>query len=640
MSDERNMKMPTITFLPEGLACEVEAGTTVQDAAERCGAVIPFPCACKGACAKCLVRVERGRLDFADNGKLSGDLRRQGFVLACRSSVTEDVDILVPSSVGSEAGQFSDALSRMDVDEALFPQAADIKPLASRDRITVAPAEPLDGLGDYDRLAHALREQIHAMSADLPLDLLRRLPDTLRENGGSVFIWHAEEGGVSRIVDIASEMPGVEYGVAVDIGTTTVAMQLVDMSRAMVVDTVTLYNAQIDKGTDIISRITYAKNHDRIREMRELVLSTVNNGIAELCSRNGGIRADEIRNMTVAGNTTMVHLFMGIRPEYIRLEPYTPAVMKPPLYRACALGVGVNPNALVWIAPNVGSYVGGDITSGILCTDFAKGSEEVCLFIDIGTNGEIVLGNGDFLLGCACSAGPAFEGGGIERGMRASAGAIERVEVDRESGECRCFVIGGGVPEGICGSGLISLMAQLLDAGIIDQRGKLDRSGRYAPVTVVGKTARYIMTPPSEDSVGVYLTEHDIDNFIRAKAAIFSACVTLLKSVDMSFGAIDKFYIAGGFGRYIDIDDAQTLGLLPCLDCGRFLYIGNSSLAGAFMSLVSERHREKVSELANKITYVDLSSEAGYMDEYVAAMFLPHTDMSMFRGKESGVRAC
>ncbi|MDR1472654.1 MAG: ASKHA domain-containing protein [Synergistaceae bacterium] len=631
--------MPQITFLPGKLVCEVEVGTSVPEAAERCGAVISYPCACKGACAKCIVRVERGSLDFADNGKLSFDLKRQGFVLACRSSVSEDVEVLIPSSVGDEAGQFSDAISRMGVDEDLFPTERDIKPLASCAKISVAPAEMLDGLGDYDRFVQAVRDSSPAAAVDLPLDLLQHLPDVLRESDGDVFVWRADEGGVSRIVDIRSSAPETDYGVAVDIGTTTVAVQLADVTRGRIVDTVTQYNAQIDRGADIISRITYAKNFDRIREMRGLVLSTINRGISELRERNGNIPKDEIRNVAIAGNTTMAHLFMGIRPEYIRLEPYTPAVMRVPLHRASELGLEVNPNALAWVSPNVGSYVGGDITAGILCTDFARGVQEVCLFIDIGTNGEIVLGNGDFLLGCACSAGPAFEGGGIERGMRASRGAIERVEVDPESGECRCFVIGGGEPKGICGSGLISLLAQLLDAGIIDQRGKLDRSGKYPSVRVAGKTARYVMVPSSEGDPGVYLTEHDIDNFIRAKAAIFSACVTLLNSVDMDFGAIDKFYIAGGFGRYIAIDRARTLGLLPFLDEDKFLYIGNSSLSGAFMSLLSERHRNMVSELANRITYIDLSTEAGYMDEYVAAMFLPHTNMELFHGKGSGVWA-
>jgi uncharacterized 2Fe-2S/4Fe-4S cluster protein (DUF4445 family) len=629
--------MPLITFLPENLVCEVESGTSLPEAAEKCGAVIPFPCACKGACAKCLVKIESGSVFFDDNGKLPDDLRRQGFVMACRCSVTEDVKVLVPSSLGDETGQFSDALSRTGVDAALFPTADDVKPLAAREKLTVPRAEQLDGLGDYDRFVQAVKRKFSADNVELPLDLLQRLPDTLRERDGEVFVWSVT-GGDARVVDVSAEQ-GADYGIAVDIGTTTVAIQLVDIDRAKVIDTITQYNAQIDRGADVISRITYAKNFERIAEMRTLALSTINRGIGELCCRNGDISKREIRNITVAGNTTMVHLFMGIRPEYIRLDPYTPAVMTAPYYRAGVLGVDINPNALVWIAPNVGSYVGGDITSGILCTDFVMDTEEVCLFIDIGTNGEIVLGNGDFLMGCACSAGPAFEGGGIERGMRASVGAIERVEIEQESGECEYFVIGGGKAKGICGSGLISLMAQLLDAGIIDQRGKLDRSGKYGAVTVVGKTARYTIVRPDGDDPGVYLTEHDIDNFIRAKAAIFSACVTLLKSVEMDFDAIDKFYIAGGFGRYIAIDKAQTLGLLPCIDERKFLYIGNSSLTGAFMSLLSEKHRNKVAELANRVTYVDLSNEAGYMDEYVAAMFLPHTDMKLFSRRESGVWA-
>ncbi|MDR1917303.1 MAG: ASKHA domain-containing protein [Synergistaceae bacterium] len=632
--------MPQITFLPGKLVCEVERGTSIPDAAEKCGAVISFPCACKGACAKCIIKVERGTLEFMDNGKLSEDLKRQGFVLACRSKVMEDVEVLIPSSVNEEMGQFSDALSRTGVNEDFFPKTQDLKPLALCEKLTVATAELLDGLGDYDRLVQAVRRQGSADAVDLPLDLLQRLPDILRENEGEVFIWRADIENTSHIVDITADVPLIDYGAAIDIGTTTVAIQLVDVARGKVIDTITQYNAQIDRGADIISRITYAKNHDRIREMRSLVLSTINRGISDLCGRNGGIPGSAIRNITIAGNTTMVHLFMGIRPEYIRLEPYTPTVMSVPFYRAGALGVEINPNALVWISPNVGSYVGGDITSGILCTDFTKDVEEVCLFIDIGTNGEIVLGNGDFLMGCACSAGPAFEGGGIERGMRASTGAIERVEVDCKTGECRYFVIGGGPAKGICGSGLISLLAQLLDAGIIDLRGKLDRSGKYQTIKVVGKTARYIIVPPGESDPGVYLTEHDIDNFIRAKAAIFSACVTLLNSVGMDFDAIDKFYIAGGFGRYIAIDKAQTLGLLPCIDEEKFLYIGNSSLSGAFMSLLSEKHRNKVAELANRITYIDLSTEAGYMDEYVAAMFLPHTNMNLFRRKESGVETC
>ncbi|GHV29476.1 ferredoxin [Synergistales bacterium] len=623
--------MPSITFLPGNHVCEVESGTALQSAAEQAGVNISFPCAGKGVCGKCIVKITSGSVAFEDNGKLPETLRRQGYVLTCRSKASDgNATVLLTSSLSEEKGQFTDALGCIGIEEELFPQQEDIKPLAAADRVTVAPPEQMDGLGDYDRFINAVSRDLLSKETDIPLNLLQKLPEELRLNDGELYVWHAKRLNTEYIVDISAAEPSGDYGLAIDIGTTTVVVLLADMASARAIDAVTLYNAQIDRGADVISRISYAKNPDRIREMRSLVLSTINRGISELTARNGNIPAHCIRNVSIAGNTTMTQLFMGIKPEYIRLDPYTPAVMGVPLYTAEALGLVINPCALIWFSPNVGSYVGGDITSGLLCTDFAVGTDEVCLFIDVGTNGEIVLGNNDFLMGCACSAGPAFEGGGIERGMRASEGAIERVEVDPVSGECSISVIGGGKPLGICGSGIISLLAQLFSADIIDRRGKLDRTGKFTSIKVSGKHARYYVTPAEGEDLGVYLTENDIDNFVRAKAAIFSACVTMLKSVSLDFSCITKFYIAGGFGKYIEIEKAQTLGLLPPLDKDRFYYIGNSSLAGAFMSLLSQKHRDKVEELANRITYVDLSVEPGYMDEYVAAMFLPHTDMSMF----------
>lgn len=624
--------MPKITFLPENKVCEAEAGTPLQTAAEKAGVMIPFPCAGKGVCGKCLVKVQNGSVTFEDNGKVPEELRRRGFVLACRSRVSDaDAEILVTSSLNDEQGQFADALNRMGIDENLFPGPEDVKPLAAVGKIAVAPPEMLDGLGDYDRFVQAVRRDLSIDAGImLPLDLLQELPDVLRQNEGQVLVWHMLREHVAHIVDISAEESSRDYGLAIDIGTTTVALQLVDMAEAKVFDTTTLYNAQIERGEDVISRISYAKNPERIREMRTLVLSTINKGITDLCLRNGNLPFRAIRNITIAANTTMVQLFMGINPQFIRLEPYTPAVMGVPLHTAGDLGLKANPNAFVWIAPNVGSYVGGDITAGLLCTDFAMDAEDISLFIDIGTNGEIVLGNNEFLLSCACSAGPAFEGGGIEKGMRASRGAIEHVEVDPATGESKYSVIGDGKAQGICGSGLISVLAQLFEGKLIDPRGKLDRSGKYSAVQAEGKNARFYIVPSEGDDTGVYLTENDIDNFIRAKAAIFSACVTLLKSVDLDFDSISKFYIAGGFGRYIEIEKAQTLGLLPCLEGEKFLYIGNSSVTGSFMALLSETHRDKIMELAGRITYIDLSTEVGYMDEYVAAMFLPHTNMSLF----------
>jgi uncharacterized 2Fe-2S/4Fe-4S cluster protein (DUF4445 family) len=618
--------------MPENKSCDVENGVTIQEAAERAGVTLSFPCAGKGVCGKCLVKVESGAVNFADNGKIRAGLKGQGFVLACRSKVQGDA-VILNSSLGDEQGQFSDALSHMSVDEELFPGSGDVKPIVSATRLTVPEPIQGDGLGDYDRFLIAAGAVFPGVAIDVPLGALRVLPDALRERGGEISVWHMTEPGRVRVVDVEPGEPGRNYGLAIDIGTTTVAVRLVDIDDARAVDTITQYNAQIDRGADVISRISYAKNPERVSEMRALVLSTINRGITDLLARNGGLDARSIRNVAIAGNTTMTQMFLGINPNYIRLEPYTPAVMGVPLYTAGELGLDINPGAYAWIAPNVGSYVGGDITAGLLCTDFAVDTDEICLFIDIGTNGEIVLGNGDFLMGCACSAGPAFEGGGIERGMRASAGAIDHVEVDPETGHCRYLVIGGGEPKGICGSGLISLLSQLFEAGVIDQRGKMDRSGRFESVEILRKNSRYHITGRDGD-MGVYVTENDIDNFIRAKAAIFSACLTMLKNVDLTFDDVSKFYIAGGFGRYIEIERAQSLGLLPPLAREKFLYIGNSSLTGSYMSLLSERHRRKKMELANRVTYVDLSVEAGYMDEYVAAMFIPHTDLSMFQRRD------
>ncbi len=623
--------MPKITFLPDNITYEAKEGALLSKAAEAAGVVVSLPCAGRGMCGKCLVQLE-GEVDFENNGKLSEELVKQGFVLACRSKVKDgDLRVAVPPRLEDEKGSFSDAMSHVDIRGELFPTQGEISPLCAKKALAVAQPEMLDGLGDYDRLRAAVLAETGAEEMELPLNLLRVLPDVLRKNEGHIFLWYRMDGATARVVDTSAE-DRKDVGVCVDIGTTTVAVQLVDMADSATLGAKTAYNGQIERGMDVISRISYAKNAERIAELRDLVLKTINGSLKEL-TEGLSIERRDIRNISVAGNTTMTELFLGIVPEYIRLEPYTPAVFGSPLYRAAEVGIAANPNAFVFLSPNVGSYVGGDITSGLLCTDFALYAEEACLFIDIGTNGEIVFGNNDFLIGCACSAGPAFEGGGIECGMRASEGAIETVMLDERSAIPFYTIIGGNAmkPKGICGSGLISLVAQLLELGVIDPRGKFDRSGRFTYVQTEGKNARYIIAPPDGDYQGVYITENDIDNLIRAKAAIFSACRTMLKSVEMDFDCIDKVYIAGGFGRYIDVEKAQAIGLLPNLPHEKFEFIGNSSLVGAHFTLVSELHRQKESDLASRITYIDLSTEAGYMDEYVSAMFLPHTDEKLFR---------
>lgn len=619
--------MAIVTFLPGNITTEVSEGTGLLDAAKLAGIHADTPCGGRGLCKKCTVQIISGEVEFENNGALSQELLKDGYVLLCKAKVkTGPVKVQIFSD-RNEEGKFSNVKSDLNLtDSALFPKQ--ISPLVQSVQLQAPPPEPADGLSDADRLAGVAVEKL-GFAPHLPLGVLRALPETLRAEDGQFTAYYTTQK--CAFVDIATGGQPEHYGIAADIGTTTVAVFLVRMADGVVIGSKTEYNAQVQCGLDVISRINYAKKPERLEELRQKVLETINGIIRALCKPHG-IDARSIKNASLAGNTTMVHLLLGIIPEYIRLEPYTPAVYAPPLCRAQEVGIAVHPETPIYIAPGVGSYVGGDITSGLLCTQIAAETESICLFIDIGTNGEIVLGNHDFLMGCACSAGPAFEGGGIEKGMRASAGAIERVEVDRDSGISDFATIGDAPAVGICGSGMISLIAGLFETGWLDPAGRFDRVRKSSAVQIDGKNARYIVDSPKYGGKGeIFITEADVDNLIRAKAAIFSACRTMLGKVGMTFDDIAKIYIAGGFGRYLNIENAKTIGLIPDLPEDEYVFLGNASVSGAYMTLLSERHRDKQAELAKKVTYLDLSTENDYMNEYTAALFLPHTDEGLFR---------
>jgi uncharacterized 2Fe-2S/4Fe-4S cluster protein (DUF4445 family) len=340
----------------------------------------------------------------------------------------------------------------------------------------------------------------------------------------------------------------------------------------------------------------------------------------------------EVCDAVLSGNTTMSHLLLGLKPEYIRLDPYVPTVLHFPYMGASAIGIEINPDSWVYLSPCVGSYVGGDITAGALCTDLATDTEEINLFVDIGTNGELVVGNRDFLMTCACSAGPAFEGGGIDCGMRAAVGAIEKVQVDSQTGMARCSTIGHVKPRGICGSGMIGLLADLFLTGWIDAAGRLERTRPCPAIRIDGKRARYVLAEASESATGQELavSETDIDNILRAKAAIYSACALMVRHLEMEFTDLAHVYIAGGFGRFLDLEKAISIGLIPDIPREKFHYIGNSSLTGSYMVAISQDYRRRQLELAQRMTCIELSSDPAYMDQYTAALFLPHTDPDRF----------
>ncbi|MBT3319954.1 MAG: DUF4445 domain-containing protein [Clostridia bacterium] len=627
--------MPKVTFKPSGITMEMPSGSPLLASAKEHDVSVDAPCGGQGTCGKCLVKIEQGKVDFDNSGILTQDLVDEGYVLICKSNLgDEDVVVHVFSEFGEEEGKFSHASEDMLlIDRALMPKHEDIEPLVKKKEIVVSEAEVGDGLSDYDRLKTAVLSALDAQYFELPVNVLQTMPNELREEDGKVTVSYYIDNGVVKIVDVeAGDTIFGSYGVAVDIGTTSVAVRLIYMPEGNILAAKTDYNAQISCGLDVISRINYAKKLPQREELRQKVLGTINELINEMAERSA-INANDIYNASIAGNTTMMHLLLGIDPENIRLDPYTPAVYDIPFYKASDVGLNINVNTAVYMAPSVGSYMGGDITSGLLCTSLSNQNEQISLFIDIGTNGELILGNEDFLIGCACSAGPAFEGGGIEHGMRASQGAIERVSVDPDTGVCEYGVIGEIKPLGICGSGMIALIAELFNTGWLDAGGKLNRQRKSVAVEPDNRNSRYIIAPgeETEDGKPIFINETDIDNLVRAKAAIYSACRVMLQKIDMDFEDLEKIYIAGGFGRYIDISKSSAIGLLPNLAPSKFSFIGNSSIIGAYMTLVSKKHIEKQKQIEQNITYLDLSVEHAYMDQYTAALFIPHTDSDLFK---------
>ena len=328
----------------------------------------------------------------------------------------------------------------------------------------------------------------------------------------------------------------------------------------------------------------------------------------------------------------MTHLLLGLPPRYIREAPYVPTVNFVPELRAQDIGLDIDPQAVVVCAPGVGSYVGGDITSGLLCTELPTNNRDVFLFMDIGTNGEIVIGNADWMVACACSAGPAFEGAGIKCGMRAAEGAIECVSIGNDGEHLSYSVIGGGKPSGICGSGLISLVGELFRQGVVDRSGRFFHSPGTGRIVQQDSRRAFLLATAGQTRTGkdLVITEADLENLIRTKAAIYAACSLVLQNVGLDWEAVARVYIAGGFGRYMRVADAVFIGMLPDLPLDRFRYIGNSSLTGAYIALLSREHRRRLAEIASRITYVDMSSNPQYMDSYVKALFLPHTDLEQF----------
>ena len=498
--------------------------------------------------------------------------------------------------------------------------------------VTMTPPTLEDTMPDNERLTWAIQEALGVENVKIPFGVMVKLASTLREHDFSVCVKGELQGDTFLCMELCPPEDSAIVGCAIDIGTTTVTMVLTDLQTGKLLAKGSSGNGQIRYGADVINRIIEQGRSGGKKKLQDAIIKeTLTPIIANLC-KTADISARSILRLAIGANTTMNHLLLGVDAEPVRMEPYIPSFFGWEGLLAGDLKLPANPLAPVLIAPNIGSYVGGDITAGTLASNIWD-KDEMSLFIDLGTNGELVFGNRDFLMSCACSAGPAFEGGDISCGMRATDGAVEACTIDNVTMEPTLSIIGEENQRcvGICGSGIIDIISELFRCGIINAKGLFVREGDRVRRDQHGM-GRYVLADATESETGreVAINEVDIDNFIRAKGAIFSAIDTLLQSVDMTVDCIDKVYVAGGIGSGINMKNAVNIGMFPDVELEKFHYIGNSSLTGAYAMVMSDAANEKCAEVAANMTYLELSTYPGYMDSFVAACFLPHTDARMF----------
>lgn len=614
------------------------------ETARKAGVIIDSPCNGNGTCGKCKVRLLNGRVKTEDRGKLTEDEVRDGWVLACMSEVIEDIEVEVPAL----AQAFQNAMQITDLSENESKNIRYVRKKMLSLGMTEAhhfkwvdvmlPQPSVDdNLADEDRLRRYFSQHLGFSAIVLSLHILRKLPNVLRENDFHVTVIYKERPHhKAEIIDIIEALPEGEvpplYGVALDIGTTSVSACLVNLTTCEIVAKASMGNGQVKYGGDVINRIVYAEKAGGLSRLRKAIIDETINPLIMKLAAIKKISTDVIYDLCAAGNTTMTHLLLGVNPDYLRREPFIPAVNTVPEMKCTELGISINREAQVWLAPSVASYVGGDITAGVFAVPVWL-QDEFTMLVDLGTNGEIVFGNKDFMMTCACSAGPAFEGGEISCGTRAVSGAIEEVTIDDDTLKASFKTIGEKEPIGICGSGIIDLICEMKRTGILDGRGRINKELDNPRIAFDEYSiGRYYVVSKELDNAlqDVYITEVDVDSFIKAKGAVFSAIQTLMDSMDMPIDILDSVYVAGGIGSNLGIENAIALGMLPDIPVEKYFYIGNSSMQGCYLALTLNEGKEKIAEIASNMTYMELSVHPSYMDAFISACFIPHTDLSLF----------
>ncbi len=622
--------MPKVKFHPMEESVEVERGVTLQAAAKAAGVELASICGGDGICGRCRVIVKNGNIDAAPTTLLNRDEVQRGYALACQTKVLGDVEVEVPPETLAEEGQIL-----IDIDAQRFRalyQEEQVSfrhaPLVQKLYLELPPPTLQDNLGDEQRLYREIRRRREIPIMQTGLKVLQALPKLARRHHWKVTATLGRRGGTVEVLQIeGGDASENNYGIAVDVGTSTVVAHLLDLKTGRTMDAEAMYNSQRAYGEEVTRRILYAERGG-LDQLQKTVVNDINNLITALVSRNK-IAQHDCLAVLCAGNTTMTHLLLGLDPSSIRRDPYVSSSTAPPPVRAVEVGIQINPRGLLYCLPAIGGWVGGDVTAGILATGLYE-SEDIVMLIDVGTNGEIVIGNRDWMVACSASAGPAFEGSGVKCGMKASRGAIERVQI-LPDGHLIYKTVGNAKPKGICGSGLIDLIAGLSATGLVDRSGTLhpeasprirERDGLW----------EFVVVPAQRTGTGkeIVITQADIENLLSAKAAIYAGAHILIKALDLDFTDIDRVLLAGGFGNYLEREKAVALGLIPDLPLEKIRFVGNTAIIGAKLALLCQEALEKSYEIAKSVTYYDLISFTNYYEEFLAAKFLPHTELERF----------
>ena len=625
-----------VTFLPEERVAAASSDDTLLDAAQRAGVYVSSLCGGDTICGKCRLVVKEGEIFEEQHMLLSREEVRRGYVLACASHPRSDLVVEVPVEsrmegkqivVDEDAQRFS-GLACVDLAKYEFAHS----PLVEKLYLEIPAPSLEDSLSDLSRLFRTVRSRVDAPIMQTGLKNIRRLPQILRRGDWNVTCTLGQRGGTVEVIEIEEgDTSGRNYGAAVDVGTTTMVAHLIDLNSSKILATDATYNSQIAFGEDVITRLIYAKEEVGGRErLHEAVIGNINMLINNTVAA-AGVSVQDVTCVLCAGNTTMMHFLLDLDSSHIRHEPYIPAAAHIPPARAIEVGIQINPRGLLYAVPGVSSYVGGDIVSGVLASGIYR-SSELSMLIDVGTNGEIVIGNDEWLMCCSASAGPAFEGGEVKFGMRATRGAIEKVRV-LEGGEVvEMVVIADEKPRGICGSGLIDVIAELRRQGVTDRTAKFSEPGYCSRLRQVDDSVEFVLAYADETAIDrdIVITQPDINNLVRSKAAVYAGASVLIKSMNLKFDDVERLFIAGGFGNYLDLPGAISIGLLPDIPLHKIRFIGNSSLSGAKLAILSKEAFAEVEKIAQKMTYIDLSSNSQFMDEYSSALFLPHTNLELF----------